>query len=379
MLKSIVGYRKLILGLLCSAAVAPWSVVAEPSGEVIGRYGELVAYSNREHTGSPRGPHQCVALLRRYVAIKLPGSKFPVFERNKAEARYVFDLAQRDSSFECYANGGTQPPSEGDILCYDNHVAIVTSPIRTVPSGAFVTVFEQNVSAASASRQVRLGIDAGHYSVEPSSTLRPQGWIRFRSSPWFPVNLHKHFNHRRSANFDTTEGNILSQLPTGKLIIPRGGDSPGVEFDIGEGVIQLSGKYLPDKPKQVADIPIGRAVNTLSFLHATGWGAALPGDPFRVEDDTLVGWYELRYADGMVARVELRYGRDLRDWWVKQRIPSNTSVAQVGWRGRNAASNEIQLYVSTWANPRPSIKIDAITFVSAATVAAPFCVAITAR
>jgi hypothetical protein len=62
-----------------------------------------------------------------------------------------------------------------------------------------------------------------------------------------------------------------------------------------------------------------------------------------------------------------------------------TSRAKVAWKGDNNLAGQyscrMRLYLTTWKNPKPDQKIVSIDFVSRKdeTVAAPFCVALTAE
>ena len=145
---------------------------------------------------------------------------------------------------------------------------------------------------------------------------------------------------------------------------------------------------------QVEAIPVERRVSTLYLLHATQWGnvqfsiadllrATQGGNvQFDVADGTNIGHYQIHYVDGSQATIPIIYGEDVRDWWSRDHKKLATR-GQVVWVGQNAATKQIKiylrLYLNVWENPHPEKTIASLDYVSAMTVAAPFCVAITAE
>lgn len=149
----------------------------------------------------------------------------------------------------------------------------------------------------------------------------------------------------------------------------------GVRFDV-RGVVQLAGRRMPDGhdfPPRVDGIAVGATAQRLHFLHATGWGSQPRG--------TLIGHYQVHYAGGRTARIDLRVGDDLWDWWSYPQFPQATRNSEVVWTGSNEASRQfkaqLQLFKTTWPNPHPDLEIQTIDFVSALNAPAPFLVAIT--
>jgi hypothetical protein len=163
------------------------------------------------------------------------------------------------------------------------------------------------------------------------------------------------------------QGNNLAKLPRGFQTLA------GVKFRIGEGLILLSGKTTAhDKPRQVEGIQVGASFSKLHVLHATHWPAA-PG--------ATVGHYTVRYEDKSEELVPLVYGQNVSDWW---HAPGTTppSRAAIGWESKNfakdACSDTVRLYVTTWNNPNPFRPASSIDFSSTGvSEAAPFCVAMT--
>jgi outer membrane protein assembly factor BamB len=161
-------------------------------------------------------------------------------------------------------------------------------------------------------------------------------------------------------------GNNLAALPRGEQTIA------GVRWQIGAGLIQLSGKLARDRPEKVEGIPVGSRCTRLHFLHATQWQAP---------DDTTVGHYTVTYDDNSEEKIPIAYGKDVRDWWFRPGA-APPSRARVAWEGDNDLArnggSRIRLYLSTWNNPHPNRQVVRIDLTSTNSAdAAPFCVAIT--
>jgi hypothetical protein len=119
-------------------------------------------------------------------------------------------------------------------------------------------------------------------------------------------------------------------------------------------------------PPQVEGIPIGRKVKRLHFLHGTHW---------RTGDGTEIGAYIVHYADGSRLEIPIRYGEDVRDWWVSSDPESRVSGAQIAWSGSNEASarnrSRIRLYMKSWENPYPHQTIWSVDLVTGQQAAGP--------
>lgn len=165
------------------------------------------------------------------------------------------------------------------------------------------------------------------------------------------------------------DGNDLSKIPQGIQ------ELDGVKFDI-RGIVQLTGKGAEEQlsvrfPSEVKNIKIDRNCEQMHVLHSVGWTET---------DGTQVGSLVIHYADGESREIPIIYGMHARDWWTPPNAPDVTS-SEVGWKGENSASNEsemsLQLYKTTWPNPRPGELITSIDYVSNHTNAAPFLIAMT--
>ena len=98
-------------------------------------------------------------------------------------------------------------------------------------------------------------------------------------------------------------------------------------------------------------------------------------------EGTIIGGYRLHYADNHSAELDVRYGRDLRDWredGTPQSLGEHSTVAWAGPRWANApAAATVRVFKTTCENPRPDAEVVCIEFVSRLTQAAPFLVALT--
>ncbi len=149
----------------------------------------------------------------------------------------------------------------------------------------------------------------------------------------------------------------------------------GVPFKV-RGLIQLSSaiskeKTTIDYPSEVLGIPVRAAGAYVHFLQCSSWHA---------ERGTVVGEYRVHYADGQADTIPIVYGHSVIDWWFMDGddLPTDAAVA---WRGDNASTmglgHVVQLHRFTWANPRPTVVIDSIDFVSLQQESAPFLMAVT--
>jgi hypothetical protein len=143
----------------------------------------------------------------------------------------------------------------------------------------------------------------------------------------------------------------------------------GIRFDI-RGLVQLSsaplkatGHGLPEKASvTVAAQPCQR----IHFLH---------GADRQTGEGTRIGIYVIRYAEGGTAEIPVVYGHDVSVW--NEAVEPGTIGPKVAWKGRNNSSLNVQLFLTTWENPRADKKVEGIDLVSAMKEAAPFVVAIT--
>jgi hypothetical protein len=191
------------------------------------------------------------------------------------------------------------------------------------------------------------------------------------------VDLGPKANMKRADNFGSgRDGNDLKSL---------GKDSrtcAGVNFKLGEGVLQLNSRFLARQTTaKIEGIKIGHACNKIHILHATGYGNVPPDSPLYVADGAKIAEYTIRYDDGKTAVIPVVYGEDVRDWWFSEG-DKGTSRAKLAWQGDNELAKgfnkRVRLFLTSWDNPHPTKKIATIDYVKVGDgPAAPFCVAIT--
>ena len=136
----------------------------------------------------------------------------------------------------------------------------------------------------------------------------------------------------------------------------------------GKSVIALRGTAKPTYPNAATSIPVGLRARALHFLHTCAWGS---------KDGADVGAYVVHYADGTSARIPLRIGAQLADWYVD---PVELPFAQVAWTG-NAKDKPgpIGFYAMRWVNARPDLEIASLDFVSAGGDPVPVLIAVSAE
>jgi WD40 repeat protein/tRNA A-37 threonylcarbamoyl transferase component Bud32 len=175
------------------------------------------------------------------------------------------------------------------------------------------------------------------------------------------IDLQSESNTNLAAGTDSD----LRELPQGERTFG------GVEFRIGDSLIQLGSERVPDMPRKVEGIPVGKAFTKLYVLHATRYA---------VEDGTVIGHYQVNYDDESKQIIPIVLGEDVRDWWNVDQSKAVTR-GKVVWEGENPAVKQrgltLRLYLSMWKNPHPDKKVLSIDFISANTAGAPFCVAMT--
>jgi hypothetical protein len=205
---------------------------------------------------------------------------------------------------------------------------------------------------------------------------------------YFQVDLTRHITHDLRQPLLNMAGADLSNL----ISCARSDEIPrttlkGIPFRLDGVVLVGPGQTWGSRTggpvkmaRQVAGIPIGRRADRLYFLHAACfWGK--PG--------SRIGVYRIHYQNRSTEEIPIRYGEDLRDWWLIPGLPNVLPQSEVVWKGYNEASLRfnpgtfIQLYLRTWHNPHPDQKIASLDMVTGDQKAGeyapvPFLVAVTA-
>jgi hypothetical protein len=176
----------------------------------------------------------------------------------------------------------------------------------------------------------------------------------------------------------------LSELPSGRQ---RFG---GVFFDV-RGVVWLHTDPARNRrcrlfTNRVDGIAVGRSFRKLHVLHAAVGRRGAKGystRPDHQDEGLLISSYIVNYADGNQHEFEVRYGRDLRNWWWGGHGDPEAEVdrGKVVWVGTNGTSRrydaKVRLFISTFENPRPEMEVVSVDFVSRTPRYAPFLVAMT--
>lgn len=195
-------------------------------------------------------------------------------------------------------------------------------------------------------------------------------------SAFYNAALHTEFHGGNS-------GNHLGEFSTGQVRLKN------VDFDL-RGIVHLAAP-LPeiDYPKSVLGISVNVRCRRLQFLHTAGWGTEMRMVDTRrrehliVPHGTVIGTYQVHYADGQNLDIPIVYGRDTRDWWHYAENSADEPALVTAWEGTNPASRAanaaIRLFLTTWVNPRPDVPIRSFDFIHAGTRAVPILVAVTAE
>lgn len=204
----------------------------------------------------------------------------------------------------------------------------------------------------------------------------------------YHIDLAPHANHLLDEDFLPAHytGDRLSEVEKGEQYLA------GTSFRIGDSLIEVSGKFVPDNPARVDDIRVDRYVKSIRILQGARWGAyGKKGDSLGhwVADGTPIGYYEVNFADADSVAIPIVYGVDVRDWWSVWDDSKPTDRGVVAWTGSNPhlrtrsearhTEDPLRLYMTTWENPNPESRVTSISFVSLNQIATPFCVAMTAN
>jgi hypothetical protein len=179
------------------------------------------------------------------------------------------------------------------------------------------------------------------------------------------VNLSPAYNGRTTESTSVLDNNAslntLEEFPLGE------NKFAGVSFSV-NGIIQLNGRY----PDHLEGVSLNRRCRRLHLLHGT---------VSKVSDGTTTAKVVLHYADGGQAEIAIKYGEHVRDWWQRPTDPPPQPPVLLAWHGQNRLTRKegaaLNVYLSTFENPRPKDKIRTVDFVSANTHSWPFFLGLT--
>lgn len=158
-----------------------------------------------------------------------------------------------------------------------------------------------------------------------------------------------------------TEEWDLSVLPTG----PAEYDGIPYAFggDPGAVVVERAHREPSDYPHASEVIPLEGEYGALIFWQvATGKGGEVAhagdGTNFPRDAAELLGWYEVRYADGLSRCAEIRYGENVMEWnhghallYQPRELPA----------GQLPDGRPLVIWGLEWTNPRPGTPIASVT------------------
>src|SRR5206468_3236360 len=120
-------------------------------------------------------------------------------------------------------------------------------------------------------------------------------------------------------------------------------------------------------PDRVEGFLLNTGCRKLHLLHGTTG---------KMPNGTPIAQCVLHYASGQQAEITIKYGEHVRDWWHRPNDPKPEPPLAAAWTGQNRLTRRegasLNIYVSTFENPRPQDPIQTVDFVSANTRCSPF-------
>jgi hypothetical protein len=93
-------------------------------------------------------------------------------------------------------------------------------------------------------------------------------------------------------------------------------------------------------------------------------------------DGTTIAQLVIHYASGQQFSIAIKYGEHVRDWWQRPADLPPEPPLRVAWTGQNRLTRKegafLNVYLSTFENPRPRDEIQTVDLVSANTRCGPF-------
>jgi hypothetical protein len=152
-------------------------------------------------------------------------------------------------------------------------------------------------------------------------------------------------------------------------LVPGRAHANGLPYSIADGArgpsAVLVARRPGDRPTRV-DLPVvGRWASLLFLQAATAEGrpGIHAGDQthFPKESSELLGFYEIHYADQLIAAHEIRFDETVARW--DAGLPKLLYLAHPVVSGRLPGGRQAVLWASEWTNPRPDVPIVSVTLV----------------
>jgi hypothetical protein len=154
-------------------------------------------------------------------------------------------------------------------------------------------------------------------------------------------------------------------------LVPGRAYAHGLPYSIADpargSTVVLVARRAGDRPTRV-DLPVvGRWASLLFLQAATAEGrpGIHAGDQthFPRESSELLGFYEIHYADQLVATHEIRFDETVARW--DAGVSKLLYLARPVTSGRLPGGRDAVLWASEWTNPRPDVPIASVTLVGA--------------
>ena len=150
----------------------------------------------------------------------------------------------------------------------------------------------------------------------------------------------------------------------------------GVPFEIADAddgcvgvVVERLQKPETAYPHASAPIPVKGKYGGLIFWQvatAKGGRASHAGDGthYPREAAELLGWYEIRFADGLTRQAEIRYHENVAAWDESHAMLYHTREVEAG---ALPSGKPLTIWGFEWTNPRPAVEIESVTMHGART------------
>jgi WD40 repeat protein len=186
------------------------------------------------------------------------------------------------------------------------------------------------------------------------------------------VDLTDFYNAALWENVSESPSASFGALMPGGILQPPG--AGGLQFDV-RGLVRLDSPGLDSAkgsfPVAVRGIPLGVKCRRVHLLHAVTKAEAAEG----TEAASVV----FHLANGSSHTLSLKWGEDVWFHWINQSYQTPPPKPKVAWSHPPAHRVRMQLYQTTWENPRPDLPVESLDYVSAMNDPAPLLVAVTAE